>query len=224
VTDVKKKCLLRHVLLVLCAGPVLWTAGCGGGLGDIPPAGTAESGQVTLLWNEVREADGYAVYMSTSPGVTWLNGYRIPSSDNTVTISALSPGTTYYFIVTAIGATGTIGTSKEMSYRAVQNQTGLMDFDDIVGQAASKEPTVAQPPGAKGITIAWEPVPGATAYNLYWRDRPGVTKLNGRKIENVTNPYTVTGWQTGQTYYFVITAINPGGESQESAEMSYRVP
>ncbi|MGD8337385.1 MAG: fibronectin type III domain-containing protein [Desulfobacterales bacterium] len=244
--DVKKTQHFLPLLLCLCAAwAALLFTGCGS-LRNIPSASTAESGRVTLTWNEVPGATGYAVYMSTSAGVTRLNGYRFTSADNSMTITALSPGTTYYFIVTALGKSGEIGTSKEMSYRAVRDEVGLIDFKDIpntvtpeptaaqptqpeknIPIAATPEPSAARPTqqeAAKPVTLAWENVPGATSYNLYWRNQAGVTKQNGKKISNVKNPHRITDWKPGLTYYFVITAVNKDGESQESAEMSYTVP
>lgn len=224
--DVKKTQHFLFLFLCLCAAwAALLFTGCGS-LRNIPSASTAESGRVTLTWNEVPGASGYAVYMSTSAGVTRLNAYRFTSADNSMTITALSPGTTYYFIVSALGKSGEIGTSKEMSYRAVRDEVGLIDFKDIP-TAVTPEPTAAQPTqqeAAKPVTLAWESVPGATSYNLYWRNQAGVTKQNGKKISNVKNPHRITDWKPGLTYYFVITAVNKDGESQESAEMSYTVP
>mgnify|MGYP001824049966 CR=1 FL=1 len=224
--DVKKTQHFLPLFLCLCAAwAALLFTGCGS-LRNIPSASTAESGRVTLTWNEVPGATGYAVYMSTSAGVTRLNGYRFTSADNSMTITALSPGTTYYFIVTALGKSGEIGTSKEMSYRAVRDEVGLIDFKDIPN-AATPEPSAARPTqqeAAKPVTLTWENVPGATSYNLYWRNQAGVTKQNGKKISNVKNPHRITDWKPGLTYYFVITAVNKDGESQESAEMSYTVP
>ena len=224
--DVKKTQHFLSLFLCLCAAwAALLFTGCGS-LRNIPSASTAESGGVTLTWNEVPGASGYAVYMSTSAGVTRLNAYRFTSADNSMTITALSPGTTYYFIVSALGKSGEIGTSKEMSYRAVRDEVGLIDFKDIPN-AVTPEPTAARPTqqeAAKPVTLAWESVPGATSYNLYWRNQAGVTKQNGKKISNVKNPHRITDWKPGLTYYFVITAVNKDGESQESAEMSYTVP
>jgi hypothetical protein len=222
--DVKKT---RHLLFlwIFSAWAALLLTGCGS-LKDIPSASTAESGRVTLVWNEVPGVTGYAVYMSTSAGVSWLNGYRFPTAENSMTITALSPGTTYYFIVTALGKSGGIGTSKEMSYKSVRDEVGLIDFKDIPVQA-TPEPTAVrttQQKAEKSVTVAWESVPGATSYNLYWRNQTGVTKQNGKKISDVKNPHTIRGWKSGMTYYFVVTAVNKDGESQESEEMSYTVP
>jgi fibronectin type 3 domain-containing protein len=217
--------LLSPFLFFIAVWPALFVVGCGS-LRDVPSASTAESGRVTLTWNAEPEATGYAIYMSTSPGVTPLTGYRFPSKENSITITALTPGMTYYFIVTVLGQSGEVGRSKEMSYTAARDEVGLIDFKNIRADAAPK-PATAQPSqqeAKKPVTLAWESVPGATSYNLYWRNQAGVTKQNGKKISNVKNPYKITGWKTGMTYYFVITAVNEDGESQESAEMSYTVP
>jgi hypothetical protein len=51
----------------------------------------------------------------------------------------------------------------------------------------------------------------------------GVTKRNGTKISNVKNPHTITGLIRGETYYFVVTAVNESGESAVSESISYTV-
>jgi len=224
--DVKNnRHLLSLFLFFFAVWPALLFTGCGS-LRNIPSASTAESGEVTLVWKTVPGATGYAVYMSTSAGVTPLNGYRFPSKENSITITALSPGTTYYFIVTALGQSDEVGRSKEMSYTAARDEVGLIDFKSIPVETIPK-PTAAGPirqETDKQVTLAWESVPGATSYNIYWRNQAGVTKQNGKKISNVKNPHKITDWKPGMTYYFVITAVNKDGESQESAEMSYTVP
>ena len=73
------------------------------------------------------------------------------------------------------------------------------------------------------VTPVWSEVPGVTGYAVYMSTSAGVTKQNGKKISNVKNPHRITGWKPGMTYYFVVTAVNKDGESQESAEMSYTV-
>ena len=73
------------------------------------------------------------------------------------------------------------------------------------------------------ITIAWNEVPNATAYNIYFSTSPGVTKFNAYKIQNATNPITITDLEPGTTYYFIITVINEFGESEESKEIFHSV-
>jgi hypothetical protein len=70
------------------------------------------------------------------------------------------------------------------------------------------------------VTISWSPVAGATAYNLYWDVSPGVRKEVADVIEDVTSPERLP-IQNGVTYYVVLTAVTAGGETAESAEVSF---
>lgn len=74
--------------------------------------------------------------------------------------------------------------------------------------------------GDTQVTISWTAVTGATSYNLYWMPTSPVTKTTGFKITGVTSPYAHTGLTNGTTYYYVITAVDIGGESVESAQVS----
>ena len=73
------------------------------------------------------------------------------------------------------------------------------------------------------VMLSWNEVPGAISYNIYGSTSPGVTKLSGSKIRNAPNPFTITQLQPGKTYYFVVTAVNEFGESEESEELSFTV-
>ena len=70
------------------------------------------------------------------------------------------------------------------------------------------------------VSLTWAVVPEATSYNIYYSDKPGVTKKNGIKISNVKSPHKITGLKKGEKYFFVVTAINDSGESEESKEIS----
>ena len=56
-------------------------------------------------------------------------------------------------------------------------------------------------------TLSWDNVPNAVSYNIYYSESPGVTKQNGKKIANVTSPYTIKGLKREKVYYFVVTAV-----------------
>jgi hypothetical protein len=54
-------------------------------------------------------------------------------------------------------------------------------------------------------------------YNLYWSTTSGVTTANGTKIGGISGTnYTQTGLTNGTTYYYVVTAVDTGGESPAS--------
>lgn len=220
-------------------------AGCSGGK-TIPPASILTSGQVTLTWQPVPGAAAYDVYLSTSPGVTVLNSYKISDAPNPITITDLEPGTTYYFVVTVEDESGQSQKSKEISYKVVDT-VGAIQFGDILSHSApdatisviEKEsedsPADEKPqpnpitkdsapaPDTQAVTLAWDDVPNATSYNIYWSDKPGVTKKNGTKISKAKNPHKISGLIKGKKYYFTVTAVNASGESKESEEFSFTV-
>ncbi|MGD8961453.1 MAG: fibronectin type III domain-containing protein [Desulfobacterales bacterium] len=187
---------------------------------NIPPASKLVSGEVTLSWNEVPDAISYNVYGSTSPGVTKFNGTKFRNTPNLFTITQLQPGKTYYFVVTVITDSGESEESKELSYTAVMDKVGFIDFKNLIDKPIKDQKS--NTPEKGNVTLAWDNVPNATSYNIYWKDSPGVTKLNGNKILNVKNPHTLKGLNPG-TYYFVVTAVNDLGESAESEEFSISV-
>jgi kexin len=59
-----------------------------------------------------------------------------------------------------------------------------------------------------------------TGANLYWSTAPGVSKTSGAKIMVGSIPQAHTGLSNGTTYYYVVTALNAGGESAESTQVS----
>ena len=192
--------------------------GCGGG-GDstspvtVPSAPanlTANAGDnsATLSWSPVSGATSYNIYRSTSPGVTTANGTKVSGVQSPNTVSGLTNGTPYYFVVTAVNSAGESAESAERS----------------------ATPSATPPPGAPGnvratagdnqATISWDAVSGATSYNIYVGTSTGVTKTNGNKASGVTSPSVVTPLANGTKYYFVVTAVNANGESAESFEVS----
>ena len=221
--------------------------GCGENK-NIIPASSLTSGQVTLSWNDAPQAVAYDVHLSTTPGVTALNAFKISDVTSPITITDLEPGTTYYFIVIAVDESGQGESSKEVAYTATPS-SGNIHFNDLISplppeqspaaattgtvpaavvksEDARKQLTPKQPaPSADygELTLAWDDVSNATSYNIYWSIKKGVTKQNGTKISNVKNPHTITGLKKGSTYYFVVTAVNESGESAVSESISHTI-
>jgi hypothetical protein len=74
--------------------------------------------------------------------------------------------------------------------------------------------------GDRQVTVQWKEVAGASSYHLYWSRTQGVSPATGAKIANISRPYTHTGLANGETYYYVITAVNVYGESGKSSEVT----
>lgn len=87
---------------------------------------------------------------------------------------------------------------------------------------AQPQPPLLVQATAGTAEVRFDPIIGATSYNAYVAYDSGVTKDNyasldgGRKLENVTNPFTISGLTPGRTYFVVVTAVDDGVEGPSS--------
>jgi kexin len=160
-------------------------------------------GSNLISWNAVSDATSYNIYWSTSSAVSKNNGTKITGSNSPYTHAGLVNGTRYYYVVTAVNATGESADSSIVS---------AVPFGVPDGVSATSRDS--------HNVISWAPVPNAISYNLYWSTSTGVNKINGTKINLGSNPQTHTGLTNGTTYYYVVTALSTSVESSESAEVS----
>ena len=76
---------------------------------------TPGNGQVTIAWTAVADVTSYNIYWSTTPGVTTANGTKITGAASPYVQTGLINGTTYYYVVTAVGGAGESAPSSEVS-------------------------------------------------------------------------------------------------------------
>jgi acyl-CoA thioesterase-1 len=126
---------IYYLSLIVILGSLWAIMSLSGCSGHIPPASILVSGEVTLTWDEVPSAISYNVYGSTSPNVTKLSSFKYRNASNPFTITRLEPGKTYYFVVTAVTDSGESKESKEISYTAIANMKGSIQFGDIVSHS-----------------------------------------------------------------------------------------
>jgi phosphatidylinositol-3-phosphatase len=185
-------------------------------LGDLfniptPPAAptnlTAVPGDssVTLSWSASAGATSYNVKRSLTSG----GSYTTIGSVTTTNFpdSGLTNGMTYYYVVSALNASGESGNSNQ----------------------ASATPNVAAPPAPTNLTAT----AGNQQVTLNWTAAPGAVSYQVNRGTTSGGPYGtivhsgITGTSdvdntviNGTAYYYVVTAFNGGGQSPNSNQAS----
>ena len=171
------------------------------------PTAVAGYGQVYLTWSPSATATNYNVKRATvSGGETNIAGTTGTSFTDTTN---LLDGTTYYYVISAAGLGGPSPSNSP---------------EVIATPLFSPAPTnlIVTTTNFGSITLAWSPSAGATSYNL----KRTTSTQKEITIANVTSPtYSDTSVTNGETYFYVVSAVNPGGENPtNSAEVSATVP
>jgi len=164
-------------------------------------------GKINVRWNTVKTATSYNVYWSLDKNIIRSSGYKVQNVTSPYSHINLANGTSYYYAVTAVNSGGESALS---SIKTVAPQV-------VVPAAPTSVLAVA---GERQVKLRWARVAGANSYNLYWSIKRGVTKKNGKKIENVTPGTPLTELVNGTEYFYIVTALNAGGESAASKEVS----
>ena len=221
----KKRGMATFLSAVIVAAFGLFLAGCspaavGGGVPPAAPAAPAAplgvsatpgTAQVSIAWSAASGATSYNLYWADTTGVTKATGTKITGVSSPYLHTLLANGTTYFYIVTAVGAGGESSASAQVSATPATNPPP--------GNPAS---LAAVAKSTTSVQLTWPAVTGASGYNVY-RSTTSGTGTGGSKIASgggITSPYTDSTASLGQTYYYVVTATNANGESTASPEAS----
>ena len=136
------------------SGQVCQNGSCVAPSNSVPQAPTNLSAtpgntQATLSWSASSGAWGYNIYQSMTSGSPYT---KVGSTTNTNdTVTGLTNGLSYYFVVTATNKAGESGYSNET--QAILNLLAPINLTAIAGNAQ--------------VTLNWNASSGATSYNIY---------------------------------------------------------
>ncbi len=171
-----------------------------------PPTGlaaTPSSGQIALAWNPSSGATSYRVKRATVSGGPY--GVIKTLTSTSYTDTGVANGTTYYYVVSAVNSGGESSNSSEV------NATPPVP-------PPSPPAGLAATPSSVQIALAWNPSSGATSY------RVKRATVSGGPYGVIATPtstsYTDTSVTSGTTYYYVVSAVNSAGESNNSSEVN----
>jgi fibronectin type 3 domain-containing protein len=166
----------------------------------------AGNAQVALNWPASSGATSYNIKRSTTSG----GGYATiaTATGTSVTDSGVSNGTTYYYIVTAVNGSGESAGSPQASATP-----------QAAAPAVPSTPSGLNASAGNGqVSLGWTASSGATSYNLKR------STVSGGPYTTIGSPASTSSVDSavtnGTTYFYVISAVNTGGESANSSEVS----
>ncbi len=170
----------------------------------VPPASleaSASNGEVSLIWAAVPNAAVYAVKRGISKGGPYTTIAR-PSQDCYADLS-LQNGTSYFYVVAAVDATGAEGPP-----------SAEVEATPLTPPIAPS--SLAATAGNGRVSLAWSPSAGAAFYKLLRATTP-----SGPYGVAVTTPdltFSDTTVTNGTTYFYSVVAANKAGESPGSPQ------
>jgi fibronectin type 3 domain-containing protein len=164
----------------------------------------ASSNRIDVYAQTVPSAISYAIYRGTVSGSPPGIAYAFSQTSHYQDFGA-TPGTTYYYWVTAYDYDGESGYSPQCSATAG------------VGPLSAAILTATQ--ASSSVVLRWSSVSGATAYNIFRGDIFGGTynQLAQNVGGNSYNDSTVT---VGIPYFYYIEAIDVNGSGSDSNTVS----
>ena len=166
---------------------------------------TAGNAQASLTWSASSAATSYGVGRSGTSGGPYTQ-VAAPTSPS-YTDSAVSNGTTYFYVVTAANSAG---------QSAASTQTSVTPDPTITTPAIPMG--VAATAGNAQASLTWTASSGATSYHVKRSTTSG--GAYSQVGAPTTTSYIDASLANGTRYYYVVSALDSAGESANSAQVS----
>jgi fibronectin type 3 domain-containing protein len=166
---------------------------------------TPGNASVALTWSASSGATGYNVKRATTSGGPYTQ-IAAPTTAS-YTDTAVTNGTTYYYVVSALDSAG-----------ASANSTQVNALPSAPVTIPATPTGLSATSGNASVALTWSATSGATAYHV----KRGTTSSGPytQIAAPTTASYTDTAVTNGTNYYYVVSALDSAGESANSAAVS----
>lgn len=166
-------------------------------------AATSSGTTINLSWAASANATSYDIYEGTASEAEAGSPVQTGITGTSAAVTGLQAGQTYYFYVVAVTASGASLPSNEANATLVPAAP--------TGVATSGTATV--------ITLTWNASSGASSYSVLEGSTAGGEGTTPVASAITGTSYTMTS-TPGVTDYFEVIAVNEGGNSAASSEVS----
>ena len=177
-------------------------------------------GDALVSWDPMSGASEHRVgwlavpdYQANIAGERWRErfAYSDVNADSSYTVTRLTPGANYYFIVGRKQGDDIAWSQWE----TLSLDTGVLPCpaEPAVAPSTTSTLRVTNGPGPGQVAASWDPVPGATGYRVGWLAVPDylANQDNNRWQErfaysdiNPASSFTITRLTSGVAYYFIL--------------------
>lgn len=180
----------------------------------VPSALTATSvgsTQINLNWNHSTRATRYNLKRATTSGGPYTTIAAGLTSGDSYSSGSLASNTTYYYVVSAVNASGESANSAQVSAKTMG-----------AGAPPAPPSRITLTPDDTQMILTWPASPEATGYNVKRGPLGGPYTTIASNV-TATN-YAATGLSNGITYYFVVSSVNGATEGPDSIQSSATMP
>ncbi len=178
-----------------------------------------------VLWLTTERTDS-KVWVSTSSSVDTSSAATVSSAElsflHSLSVTNLTPNTTYYYVVASTDASGNISKSEVKSFTTKSSTSTTTTTPDIIAPQISSVRTSNI--SATGVRVQWNTNEDTTAKVLISTTTPVIEAGSavftaGSFMQNQT--ITVTSLTANTKYYFVVKATDRAGNVTTSSVQSF---